>query len=88
LRSIGRTNQFKKDYKKWKSIGIETILNDILKLICNREKLPQKYFDHKLSGYYIGRRECHLKPDILLIYKVEEDQITLERLGSHSELFK
>jgi len=52
-------------------------------------RLPEKYVDHSLGGQYKGMRECHLKPDALLIYSVSEKSQTLylERIGSHSELF-
>ena len=55
-----------------------------------RNKLPEKYVDHSLGGQYKGMRECHLKPDALLIYSISEESQTLylERIGSHSELFK
>ena len=53
----------------------------------NEESLPEKYKDHSLSGNYVNFRECHLKPDWLLIYKVDEETLYLTRLGSHSELF-
>ena len=46
------------------------------------------YRDHALIGNYYGARECHIKPDLLLIYEKEDSLITLRRLGSHSELFK
>jgi mRNA interferase YafQ len=59
----------------------------LYKLISN-EDLPGKYRDHSLSGDWSGYRECHVKPDLLLIYsKPDEDTLLLVRLGSHSELF-
>ena len=51
------------------------------------ETLPERNLDHALTGNYVGHRECHLEPDWLLIYKVENGQLILVRTGSHSELF-
>jgi len=58
-------------------------------LLISAKKLPEKYRDHFLIGGYSGMRECHVKPDVLLIYwiDVENNKLVLERLGSHSELF-
>ena len=86
--NIKYTNQFKKDYKKVKSFEDNYLLFDIIVKLKNKQKLEKQYKDHKLIGNYEGRRECHLKPDWLLIYKLEEEDLILERIGSHSELFK
>ncbi|MDH5718811.1 MAG: type II toxin-antitoxin system YafQ family toxin [Spirochaetia bacterium] len=85
---IGRTNQFKRDIKKIqkRNKNIDK-LKEIIDFLSNEEELPPKYKDHKLTGNYIGRRECHIEPDWLLIYKKEEDKIILERTGRHSDLF-
>lgn len=75
MRTTSQTNQFKKDYKR------ETKGQ-------HRATLPDKYRDHGLTGEYTEHRECHLKPDLLLIYKKPDDAtLRLVRLGSHSELF-
>lgn len=86
--NIFYTRQFKKDLKKQEKSGkdIGKIKNVMLKLI-NREKLGKEYRDHKLLGNFKDRRECHITPDWLLIYKLTEDKIIFERTGSHSELF-
>ena len=62
----------------------------IVDLLSSGEKLGQKYKDHQLKGKYESCRECHIKPDLLLIYEIFEGNnvILLERLGSHSDLFK
>ena len=82
------TNQFKKDIKKVKKQGKHT---DKIKLIMSdlidEKRLDEKYRDHKLTGDFKDRRECHIEPDWLLIYRIEKDQIIFERTGSHSELF-
>lgn len=57
-------------------------------MLINEEQLPQRFRDHKLIGNYKDRRECHIEPDWLLIYKITEIGITFERTGSHSDLFQ
>ena len=52
------------------------------------EPLDSKYQDHSLTGSYKGRRECHIEPDWLLIYKIEDDKIIFERSGNHNKLFE
>ncbi|HFE6348882.1 TPA: type II toxin-antitoxin system YafQ family toxin [Legionella pneumophila] len=83
------TNQFERDIKLIKKRGKE--LNKVFKimqLLLNQEKLPAKNRDHALTGNYANRRECHVEPDWLLIYKLESDAIIFERTGTHSDLFK
>jgi mRNA interferase YafQ len=80
--------RFKKDIKKYKHDKIvQDKLEDIIKLLVNEKKLPEKNRDHDLVGNYIYHRECHITPDTLLIYKKDDEQLSLERIGSHSELF-
>lgn len=89
--SIRYHNKFKKDYKLAIKRGLkQEILTDVLNILVNNQKLPQKYKDHQLIGNYTGHRECHLQPDWLLIYKIDNDELVLElvRTGSHSDLFK
>jgi mRNA interferase YafQ len=85
------TNQFKKDFKKAKKQGknLEK-LKEVLVLLQEQQTLPPKLKDHALTGNYIGKRECHIEPDWLLIYKIDGDKLilTLARIGSHSELFR
>ncbi len=84
------TTQFKKDYKLAIKRGrnIE-LLDDVIRMIASGTLLPQKYCDHALSGNFKGFRECHIEPDWLLVYAVENDVLTLTlfRSGSHSDLF-
>jgi mRNA interferase YafQ len=83
------TKQFEKDIKTMLKRGKETSkLKTIIKLLLQQEKLPQRYSDHKLSGKLQNRRECHIEPDWLLIYKIQEEVIIFERTGTHSDLFK
>lgn len=82
------TTQFNRDLIKILKRGKdkENIKSIISKLI-NEERLESKYKDHKLSGNYEGRRECHIEPDWLLIYKLQKEKIIFERTGTHSDLF-
>ncbi|MBS9775019.1 MAG: type II toxin-antitoxin system YafQ family toxin [Tenacibaculum sp.] len=81
---IERTRAFEKDFKK---VGLIAPLIDVLHYLINGVKLPAKYRDHALKGNYAMFRECHIKPDLLLIYYVEDNVLKLVRLASHSELF-
>ena len=88
---INYGSRFKKDYKRViKRPGHKPeLLTEVLRLLAAEEPLPAKYRDHALSGNYIGYRECHILPDWLLIYKIEDDTLTLVLTwtGSHSDLF-
>ncbi len=84
------TNQFKKDY----NLAIRRkrnlkLLDDIIRILSRGEPLPSKNKDHALSGYWSGYRECHIQPDWLLVYCIEDDVLvlTLTRTGTHSDLF-
>ena len=85
------TNQFQKDLKKAKKQGkdLDKLFN-IIEMLANGDSLPPKYKDHALSGNFVGVRECHIEPDWLLIYSIKNDILilVLNRVGSHSELFK
>ena len=92
MRTIEWTSAFKRDYKRVKATprhkGIGTHLTEIADLLANDRPLAEKHRDHGLSGNWIGHRECHLKPDLLLIYKLpNEKTLRMVRMGSHSELF-
>ncbi len=84
------TKRFDKDVKKAIKRGknIDKLKIIIIKLI-NNESLEKTYQDHPLIGNYKDRRECHIEPDWLLIYKLipEDNQIIFERTGTHSDLF-
>jgi len=82
------TRQFKKDYKLAIKRGLDISLIDvIIQDLINEKPLQKKHKDHALFGDYKGCRECHIKPDWLLIYQVGNDIIVFERTGSHSDLF-
>ncbi len=89
MRTPSFTNQFKKDLKRVKKRGKNaTKLKVIMSSLVDEKTLAEKYRDHVLIGNYQGRRECHIEPDWLLIYKIDSDKIIFERTGSHSDLFK
>lgn len=83
-------NRFKKDYAKAIKRGCKPEnLQAVLDLLVREQPLPPKYCDHPLVGKYRGYRECHIQPDWLLIYKIENQKLLLilSRTGSHSDLF-
>jgi mRNA interferase YafQ len=81
-------SRFKKDFKKYQhNQTVIDELDKITRLLRDKKKLPKKYKDHALSGDYVGFRECHVKPDVLLVYDFDDEFLYLIRLGSHSELF-
>ena len=86
--NVAQTKQFKKDVKRMRKRGkdLEKI-KAVIDLIVAEEPLPPKNRDHKLGGNWIGRRDCHIEPDWILIYKLTEDELLLERTGTHSDLF-
>ncbi len=66
-------------------------IRHIIHTLANEMALEAKYLDHKLKGekgVFKDRRECHVEPDLLLVYKIEKGSLFLERIGSHSELFE
>lgn len=82
---------FKKDFAKAIKRGCNPALfQEVVDLLVREERLPPKYHDHALRGTYRGYRECHIQPDWLLIYKIENGKLllTLARTGTHSDLFK
>ena len=85
---IFRTSNFKKDYKKLSNTD-KSILKEVIILLAKGQELDTKYKDHQLIGNYLGCRECHLKPDLLLIYRIDNNilELALTRVGSHSKLF-
>ncbi len=87
--SVKETNRFKKDIKKLSKQQLNLKeLAIVVDMLRKNKKLPSQYLDHHLIGDYRSCRECHIKPDWLLIYQIEDDILTLVRTGTHSELFK
>jgi mRNA interferase YafQ len=91
MRTISRTNRFKKDYKR-EAKGqhrdvVDALLTDTVSLLVADGPLPEKQHDHALSGDWKDHRDCHLRPDLVLIYRLPDaNSLELVRLGSHSEL--
>ncbi|MBR1560071.1 MAG: type II toxin-antitoxin system YafQ family toxin [Clostridia bacterium] len=87
---VKTTAQFKRDYKlMMKQRRDIALLDNVIRLLANGEPLPRQYDDHPLSGNWRGHRECHILPDWLLIYRVDDQVLvlTLTRTGTHSALF-
>lgn len=88
MKKVTPTNQFKKDLRRY--ANKQKIVNDlmsIIKMLQAEETLPAKYSDHKLKGQYSSCRDCHIRPDAVLIYESNETEIILVRFGSHAELY-
>ena len=84
------SSSFKKDMKKLKDKPKEKEqIAEVIKMLQHQIPLPAKHRDHSLLGSYKGYRECHVLPDLLLIYKIEQENLilALTRVGSHSQLF-
>ena len=84
------SSRFKRDYKRMMKRGRkEEDLREVLEYLVNRKELPERYHDHALSGDYVGFNECHINPDWLLIYRVNQKELVLllARTGTHSDLF-
>lgn len=83
------TTAYKRDYKKMKKRGLNlALLDSVVDALRHGKKLDEKYHDHELKGQLKGFRECHIQPDWLLIYLIEDDILTLTLVdtGSHSDL--
>ena len=84
------TAAYKKDYKRAKKRGLDIrLLDEVVEKLRTGEKLAPKYHDHALHGEFEGFRECHIQPDWLLVYLIENDilTLTLTNTGTHSDLF-
>ena len=92
MRAIERASAFKRDYKREAKgqhrATLDSDLQPVLVALLTDLPLDGRYRDHDLTGNWASYRECHLKPDLLLIYRLADpDTLRLARLGSHSELF-
>lgn len=91
MRAISYTHSFKRDYRRKKSgvLGkkLDTLLTEAVNLLAADAPLPARYVDHALAGEWSDHRDCHIRPDLVLIYRKPDDvALELVRLGSHSEL--
>ena len=91
MRTISYTTRFKRDYRREKAglhgRRLDALLMEIVNLLAADQILPRRAFDHALTGEWNDHRDCHIRPDLVLIYrKPDEGTLELVRLGSHSEL--
>jgi len=91
MRAISYTRTFKRDYRREKSgvLGkkLDALLTEAVNLLAVDAPLPARYVDHALAGDWNDHRDCHIRPDLVLIYRKPDDgALELVRLGSHSEL--
>ena len=85
------TSRYKKSYKLAKKRGLDiSLLDSVLQDLLDGKELDAKYNDHELKGKFKGLRECHIQPDWLLVYLVEDDIVTLTLIdtGTHADIFK
>ena len=89
MRTPVYTKRFEKDLKRVLKRGCDPErIKTIMREPVERKTLDRKYRDHILIGNFKDRRECHIEPDWLLIYRIDEPRIIFERTGSHADLFK
>lgn len=91
MRTIERTGQFKRDYKREKKgqhrVTLDADLFPVIEALANDDPLEPRHRDHALTGDWRDHRDCHVRPDLVLIYrKPDDDTLQLVRLGSHAEL--
>ena len=91
MRKIERTTQFKRDYKRESKGQHRAVLGndfrEVVEALANDQTLAEKHRDHALTGDWKDHRDCHIRPDLVLIYrKPDSDTLQLVRLGSHSQL--
>jgi mRNA interferase YafQ len=84
------STQFKKDFKKIVKLAIPDVVEvgHVISTLQQRQILAEKYVDHGLTGNWSNYRDCHVKPDLVLIYKIENDILKLARVGTHNALFR
>ena len=92
MKSVARSSQFKKDWKKLKHTMTEANrakFIEIIRFLQEAKKLPAKYLDHSLEGNFKNHQDCHIAPYLILIYRLRErlNDVQLVRIGSHSALF-
>lgn len=86
-RRFSVANSFKRDLKKYHLALIGEAWTDISNCLLNDLPMPEKYRDHDLTGNWKDFRDCHVQPDLVLIYRIVGDVVELHRLNTHSELF-
>ena len=91
MRIVKYTTRFKRDYRREQSATLgkklDVLLMDAVTLLADNQPLPRRYVNHQLVGEWRDCHDCHLRPDLVLIYRLpDSDTLELVRLGSHSEL--
>jgi mRNA interferase YafQ len=91
MRTVKYTTRFKRDYRREKSgrhgKTLDTLLVEVVEMLAADRPLPRRNLDHPLTGEWSDHRDCHIRPDLVLIYRKPDDtSLDLVRLGSHSEL--
>jgi mRNA interferase YafQ len=91
MRIVRYTSRFKRDYRREKSgqhgRKLDNLLMEVVDMLAADKPLPRRNFDHSLTGEWNDHRDCHIRPDLVLIYRKPDDtSLELVRLGSHSEL--
>jgi len=88
MKAIFQTSQFEKDFKRIKKQGKDlSKLKEVVSAMANSEVREERHRDHALSGIWAGSRDCHIEPDWILIYRIDDDYLFIERTGSHRDLF-
>ena len=89
MRPVEITGRFKRDYRREKrsDAALDVVLQPVIDMLVLDDLLPPNLSDHPLVGDWKGYRDCHIKPDLVLIYCKTEETLVLARIGSHSELF-
>ncbi len=85
------TNKFKRDYKQLKKRGYDmSLLDEVVTMLLDETPLPERYVDHPLKGDRHGYRDCHIKDDWVLVYKINKNVLTLilSETGTHADLFE
>jgi mRNA interferase YafQ len=91
MRIVKYTNRFKRDYRREKSgrhgKKLDALLMEVVDMLAADMALPRRHFDHPLTGEWNDHSDCHIRPDLVLIYRKPDDSsLELVRIGSHSEL--
>jgi len=88
MKKVKIRNSFGKDHERHiKGTPLDGEMRELVRLLASGAPLPAKYRDHPLKGKLAGLRDCHLRPDVVVIYTRSDTMIELVRVGSHSELF-
>jgi mRNA interferase YafQ len=91
MRTIERTSRFKRDYKREKkgrsASRVDVLVGEVIEILSKGAPLPPRFGDHPIMGAWGDLRDCHVRPDLVLIYRKPDDEtLQLVRLGSHSQL--